>query len=169
VWHVKCKDNESLAMYLILLTVADRGQIGPLVREGAPQRQDCNFQTESNIWSKVPEWARGRVCSLQCNRCWSGQWQLITTLYRLIWDCVPFLSPLTRRSDYGGNILTRLHTGFGRSCVSSAAFIAAMHPVPAISIAAMRPEHGGLPIDNATAHSLRKRPFSGPTEHSRVW
>jgi hypothetical protein len=29
-----------------------------LVREGAPQRQDSNLRTESNIWSQVPEWAR---------------------------------------------------------------------------------------------------------------
>jgi hypothetical protein len=28
---------------------------------------------------------------------WSGNWGPITTLYRLIWDCVPFLSPLTTR------------------------------------------------------------------------
>jgi hypothetical protein len=35
----------------------------------------------------------------------------ITILYCLIWDCVSFLSPLTTRRDYGGGILTRLHTG----------------------------------------------------------
>jgi hypothetical protein len=34
-----------------------------------------------------------------------------TIFYRLIWDCVPFLSPLTKLRDYGGSILTRLHTG----------------------------------------------------------
>jgi hypothetical protein len=34
----------------------------------------------------------------------------ITIHYRLIWDCVPFLSPLTTRRDCGGSILTRLHT-----------------------------------------------------------
>jgi hypothetical protein len=31
--------------------------------------------------------------------------------------CVPFLSPLTTRRDYGGSILTRLHTGGRYSCV----------------------------------------------------
>jgi hypothetical protein len=37
---------------------------------------------------------------------------LITIHYWLIWDYwVPFPSPLTTRSDYGGSILTRLHTG----------------------------------------------------------
>jgi hypothetical protein len=35
----------------------------------------------------------------------------ITIHCRLIRDCVPFLSPLTTRRDYGGSILTRLHTG----------------------------------------------------------
>jgi hypothetical protein len=58
VWHVKCKLNKILAIDWILLTVTDRKSTRPLVREGAPQRQDSNFQAESNIWSQVPEWTR---------------------------------------------------------------------------------------------------------------
>jgi hypothetical protein len=47
---------------------------------------------------------------------WSGYWGPITIHYRLVWDCVPSSSPLTTRRDYGGVILTRLHTGcLGRS------------------------------------------------------
>jgi hypothetical protein len=42
---------------------------------------------------------------------WLGHWGPITLHYRLIWDCVPSSSPLTTRRDYGGGILTRLHTG----------------------------------------------------------
>jgi hypothetical protein len=42
---------------------------------------------------------------------WSGHWGPITIHYRFIWDCVPFSSPLKIRRDYGGGILTRLHTG----------------------------------------------------------
>jgi hypothetical protein len=38
--------------------VTDKRQTQPLVREGAPQRQNSNFQTENNIWSQVPEWTR---------------------------------------------------------------------------------------------------------------
>jgi hypothetical protein len=38
------------------MTVTDRRQTRPLVREGAPQRQHSNFQTENTIWSQVPEW-----------------------------------------------------------------------------------------------------------------
>jgi hypothetical protein len=38
------------------LTSTSRRQIWPLIREGAPQRQYSNFQTENNIWSQVPEW-----------------------------------------------------------------------------------------------------------------
>jgi hypothetical protein len=30
-------------------------QTRPLVREGAPQKQERNFQTGSNIWSQVPQ------------------------------------------------------------------------------------------------------------------
>jgi hypothetical protein len=43
---------------------------------------------------------------------WPSHWGPITFHYRLIWDWVPFLSPLTTRRDYGGSILTRLHTGY---------------------------------------------------------
>jgi hypothetical protein len=43
---------------------------------------------------------------------WSDHWGPITIHYCLIWDCVPSSSPLTTRRDYGGGILTRLHTGF---------------------------------------------------------
>jgi hypothetical protein len=59
------------------------------------------------LLSKVPSLTRKRVCSLQCNHSLVP----ITILYRLIWDCVPFLSSLTTRRDYGGGILTRLHMG----------------------------------------------------------
>jgi hypothetical protein len=38
------------------MTVTDRRQTRPLVREGSPQRQHGKFQTENNIWSQVPEW-----------------------------------------------------------------------------------------------------------------
>jgi hypothetical protein len=58
------------------------------------------------LLSKASSLTRKRVCSLQ----WNHSLVPITTLYRLIWDCVPFLSPLTTRWDYGGGILTRLHT-----------------------------------------------------------
>jgi hypothetical protein len=38
------------------MTVTDRRQTRSLVREGATQRQHSNFQTEYNIWLRVPEW-----------------------------------------------------------------------------------------------------------------
>jgi hypothetical protein len=41
-------------MDLILLTMADKWQTRPLVREGAPHGQDSNFQTRMNIWSWGP-------------------------------------------------------------------------------------------------------------------
>jgi hypothetical protein len=42
----------------------------------------------------------------------SGHWGPITIHYSLIWDCVSSSSPLTARRDYGGGILTCLHTGW---------------------------------------------------------
>jgi hypothetical protein len=59
------------------------------------------------ILPKASSLTRRRVCSLQ----WNHSLVPITILYCLIWDCVPFLSPITTRRDYGGGILTRLHTG----------------------------------------------------------
>jgi hypothetical protein len=38
------------------MKVTDRRQTRPLIREGTPQRQHSNFQTDYNIWSRVPEW-----------------------------------------------------------------------------------------------------------------
>jgi hypothetical protein len=66
------------------------------------------FSTDNYLilLSKASSLTRKRVCSLQCNHSLVP----ITVLYRLIWDCVPFLSPLTTRRDCGGGILTRLHT-----------------------------------------------------------
>jgi hypothetical protein len=52
-----------------------------------------------------------------------GHWGPITILYCLIWDCVPFLSPLTTRRDCGGGILSRLHTGSSSSSSSSSSIV----------------------------------------------
>jgi hypothetical protein len=38
------------------MTVTDRRQTRPVVREGAPQRHHSNFQPENNIWPQVPDW-----------------------------------------------------------------------------------------------------------------
>jgi hypothetical protein len=38
------------------LTSTSTSRCFHLVREGTPQRQHSNFQTENNIWSQVPEW-----------------------------------------------------------------------------------------------------------------
>jgi hypothetical protein len=56
------------------------------------------------LLSKASSLTRIRVCSLQCNHSLVP----ITIFYRLICDCVPFLSPLTTRRNCGGSILTRL-------------------------------------------------------------
>jgi hypothetical protein len=60
------------------------------------------------FFSRASSLTRKRVCNLQCNHSLVP----ITILYRLIWNCVPFLSPLTTRRDYGGGILIRLHIYF---------------------------------------------------------
>jgi hypothetical protein len=52
------------------------------------------------ILPKASSLTRRRVCSLQ----WNHSLVPINILYCLIWDCAPFLSPLTTRRDYGGSI-----------------------------------------------------------------
>jgi hypothetical protein len=61
-----------------------------------------------------PLWREDGSVTYSATADWSGHWGPITIHYHLIWDCVPSSSPLTTRRDYGGGILTRLHTG----CVS---------------------------------------------------
>jgi hypothetical protein len=63
-----------------------------------PVRRPLWWEDESVTYSTIADW--------------SGHWGPITIHYCLIWDCIPSSSPLTTRRDYGGGILTRLHTGF---------------------------------------------------------
>jgi hypothetical protein len=48
MWHVKWKEKRQKKLNggQLLLTVTDKRQTRPLVREGAPQRQDSKIQTE---------------------------------------------------------------------------------------------------------------------------
>jgi hypothetical protein len=75
----------------------------------------CPFVSDNSLFSLPvvrPLWWEDGAVTYSAIADWSGHWGPITTHYRLIWDCVPSLSPLTTRRDYGGGILTRLHTGF---------------------------------------------------------
>jgi hypothetical protein len=58
-----------------------------------------------------PLWREDRFVTYSAIADWSGHWGPITIHYRVTWDCFPFSSPLTTLRDYGGVILTRLHTG----------------------------------------------------------
>jgi hypothetical protein len=75
------------------------------------------------LLSKASSLTRKRVCSLHCNHSLVP----ITVLYHLIWDWVPFLTPLTTRRDYGGGILTRLHTGQPTSSTRKVASVIRLH------------------------------------------
>jgi hypothetical protein len=107
---------EALFMKLKLKLICDRQSVGQFVWvSGLPMGPLTRFYlvflfSADNyliILPKASSLTRRRVCSLQ----WNHSLVPITILYCLIWDCVPFLSPLTTRRDYGGSILTRLHTG----------------------------------------------------------
>jgi hypothetical protein len=106
--------SEAISM-LKLKLICDRQTVGQFVWvSGLPMGPLTRFYlvlfSADNyliILNKASSLTRRRVCSLQ----WNHSLVQITILYWLIWDCVPFLSPLTTRRDYGGGILTRLHTG----------------------------------------------------------
>jgi hypothetical protein len=58
-----CQSQLYIAFVYVLLTTDlmmdyDKWQTRPLVREGAPNWQDCNFQYITNIWSWAPDGAR---------------------------------------------------------------------------------------------------------------
>jgi hypothetical protein len=103
VWHVKYKINDifdnglntadnlnsyvaygGFCLTLWLLTMTDRRQTRPLVREGAKQRQHSNFQTENNIWSLVPEWTRHQDMTLTFFELFFKISQFICNLYTYI-------------------------------------------------------------------------------------
>jgi hypothetical protein len=78
---------------------------------------------------------RKRVCSLQCNHSLVP----ITIYYRLIWDWVSILSPLTTRRDYGGGIITRLHTGQGSGRISTLTLYVTTCPLPGVEAVRIPP------------------------------
>jgi hypothetical protein len=60
----------------------------------------------------VPSLTRGRLKFVVQSVSGQSHRGLITVHYCLIWDYwIPFPSPLTTSRDYGGSILTHLHTG----------------------------------------------------------
>jgi hypothetical protein len=73
-----------------------------------PHGEEWDLSTISYIGIQFVPHRKQISSSLQIQ---PGHWGPITIHYRLIWDCVPPSSPLTTRRDYGGVILTRLHTG----------------------------------------------------------
>jgi hypothetical protein len=109
--YTKTKNGE-----LKLKLICDRQSVGQFVWVSGPPMGPLTrfylvllFSADNYfiILPKASSLTRRRVCNLQ----WNHSLVPITILYCLIWDCVPFLSPLTTRRDYGGGILTRLHTG----------------------------------------------------------
>jgi hypothetical protein len=78
------------------------------VRSSSPLtiRKECGGGILNRLHT-APSLTIRRVCNLQCSH-----WGPIAIHYRLIRDCVPSSSPLTTRRDFGGGILTSLHTGF---------------------------------------------------------
>jgi hypothetical protein len=95
----------------------------------------------------------------------------ITILCRLIRDCVPFLSPLTTRRDYGGSILTRLHTGHQGTCLYTPKYSTFLHKIlfycAVLEFSFLRVVHTGsgvyasaYPLDTGNLSPGVKRPGS---------
>jgi hypothetical protein len=76
------------------MKVTDRRQTRPLVREGSPQRQHSNFQTEYNIWSRVPEWTWFHDILTD----WLTDWpSVVTWLWLWLWACIHHSSECSGR------------------------------------------------------------------------
>jgi hypothetical protein len=97
----------------------------PCVRRPSGTRDQFFFLFEISFrqlrlcYFVVPSLTRGRLCNLLYDCFWflpeqpllgRSPAELMAKFYCLIWD-VPSSSPLTTLRDYGGGILTRLHTG----------------------------------------------------------
>jgi hypothetical protein len=85
---------------------------------------EISFRLFRGCYFVAPFLTRGRVYNLLYNCFWvlpeqsllgQSPTELTAILYCLISDCVPSSWPLTTRRDYGGGILTHLHTGKHRS------------------------------------------------------
>jgi hypothetical protein len=70
VWSQVPRDSDPTVTALVGDGSIYKRQIRPLVREGAPQKQDRNCQTVINIWSCAPDGARHQDlltdCQSQC-------------------------------------------------------------------------------------------------------
>jgi hypothetical protein len=141
------------------MTKTDKWQTQPLVREGAPKRQDRNFGVK-NLWSKIPDWARHQdiMSRLTVSRnvtltlTWPGiQWTEPTIA------CKRSKERPVRMEEQGdpGSLLVAADSSCARTTLTAGATSGQR--------SSLRPEHGGLPSCNAAAHPLRERPFSGLT------
>jgi hypothetical protein len=127
-WY-KIKPEMKLKLKLKLKLIYDRQSVGQCVLvPGTHLGPVTNFFSLFEIFFRrllvcyfvAPSLTRVRVCNLLYNCFWAlpeqarlgrSPAELTAMFYCLIWDCVPSSSPLTTRWDYGGGILTRLHTG----------------------------------------------------------
>jgi hypothetical protein len=57
IWSRDARDLDPRKTALVRASSIYKRQPCPLVREGAPQKQDCNCQTIINIWSWAPDGA----------------------------------------------------------------------------------------------------------------
>jgi hypothetical protein len=130
VFRITCSCVSVLTLKLQLKLIYDRQSVGQFVLvPGTHLGPVTNFFSLFEIsfrqllvcYFAAPSLTRGRVCNLLYNCFWALPEQSLlgrspteptAIFYCLIWDCVPSSSPLTTRRDYGGGIVTRLHTGY---------------------------------------------------------
>jgi hypothetical protein len=125
-----CPKNRMAQLYpwtLCSLSVASYDSQGLRWRYSnlPPHGEEWNLSTISYIEIQFVPHRKFISFTLQIQ---PGHWGPITIHYRLIWDCVLFLSPLTTHRDYGGGILTRLHTGINNPCQYNYSYINVWEP-----------------------------------------
>jgi hypothetical protein len=83
IWFRVPRDSDPRKTALARVSSTYKRQTRPLVREGAPQKQDCNCQTVINIWSWAPDGARYQ--DLLTDRPSVAMW-----LWLWLWLCTVF-------------------------------------------------------------------------------
>jgi hypothetical protein len=73
---------------LLLLTMTDKRQTRPLIRECAPEGQDSNSQTESNTWSWAPDMARHQDWLTD----WLTDWLIVSCNVTFFGRNIPFVN-----------------------------------------------------------------------------
>jgi hypothetical protein len=110
IWSRVTRDSDLRKTALARASSIYKRQTRPLVREGAPQKQDRNCQTVINIWSWVPDGARHQ--DWLSVTMWLWLWvppSVLRATYFMLGSRLAFLQPSRCRWHSNQNAFSILH------------------------------------------------------------